>query len=247
MNMLLKLLIIVLSCNVFQSEGLHAQDNIFLIGEDEVLNEGETYTIPFYLERREAARAFGFYFVSPGNEVEFIGVESPQLPDFREGSYHITDDFLSIVWIAQPPHFWDGFSVDPDLALFLVHIKANANAILHDAIAIGSQIEPELVLTSGLADTIRLRWVNDIISPTSDLTNNPTLAFYPNPIGNEIHIDGLTSPGNGFVFIYNNLGQLIGQSYVQPSMDVSMLQPGVYYIAVKQDGKHSQAVPVIKI
>jgi hypothetical protein len=257
MNAYRKLHILILCTLAWQvSATSHAADNkwdqsvdeeeIFLRATDEVLNKGETYAIPFYLDRSASAISFGLYLVSPGNGVEFIGVEVPQITDFTTSDYFITDDFLSMVWLADPSQFGEGVPVSSTQPFLVVHIRANENVILHDAIAIGSQINPQFIPPSLPEYTIGLQWDMEIVSHAIDLPDGRQLELYPNPFTDVLYIDGLSAGDAGHVIIHNAAGQLINYLPLQESIDVSAWQDGLWYVSLQVDGVLSPATTVVK-
>jgi hypothetical protein len=69
------------------------------------------------------------------------------------------------------------------------------------------------------------------------------LSVYPDPVINEVTIDGLSSKSNS-VNIYNSLGQKVQQEQItggKGRIDVSSLLPGVYFLHVQSgDQLHTQ-------
>lgn len=231
--------------DVITAEG---EEILYLSAADEVLNEGETYAISFYADRDARMRGIGIRFTSPGDALAFLDVSAPQIPDFSGGHFHISPDFLSIVWIASGQYFGEGIAIRDDLPLFTLQVKANENIILHDAIALYTNFVHEFITPQqGLVYAIRLFWDAVIVSATVDLGNGRTLECYPNPVTEAMHIRGLTDQDKGMITLCNVTGQIVLQSPLQETVDMRSLQAGMYYVSVFVDGQFSKAVPVIKI
>jgi hypothetical protein len=84
-------------------------------------------------------------------------------------------------------------------------------------------------------------------------TGNSSLSVYPNPIGIEetINVSGL-SEGDNDIFIINNSGQIllnkqinVANSFIPQTLEISNLNPGVYFIKV-QNLKESKSAKFIK-
>jgi hypothetical protein len=224
------------------------EEEIFLIGRDDVLNQGETYEIPFYLEREDRTSAIGIQFSSLGEEVEFLGITAPQLPDFHAGSFHILPGLLNVVWLAPGSHLTTGVEIQPDEPLFVVRLKANENIIMHDAVALGPLFPNEFVLPgTNLSYVIRLYWGDVIILPTVDVSDGRTLELFPNPVTDELHIKGLSDQDYGLMTVYDGIGRLVARSELQETFNISALHPGTYYISLLINGDYANALPFIKI
>ena len=169
------------------------------------------------------------------------------MPEFSIAHYHITDDFLSMVWLAMPPYFDNGPVIMPEQPFLIVRLKANENTILHEAIAIGPQLNPQFIPPSRPPYIIRLIWDEAIVSSTLDLADGRQLVFYPNPVTDAMHIMGLTDQDEGIITLCNPIGQIVFQSPLQETVELASLQPGMYYVSVFVDARFSKAVPVVKI
>jgi hypothetical protein len=224
------------------------EEEIFLIGRDDVLNQGETYEIPFFLEREDRTSGLGIQFSSPGQQVEFLGITAPQLPDFHSGSFHILPGLLNVIWLAPGSHLTTGVEIQPDEPLFIVRLKANENIIMHDAVVLGPLFPNEFVIPgTNSSFIIRLYWGDVIVLPTIDLSDGRTLEMYPNPVTDELQIKGLTEKDHGLMTVYDALGRVVARSELKATLNMESLHPGTYYISFLIDGKYMNAVPLIKM
>ncbi|MEP6793922.1 MAG: T9SS type A sorting domain-containing protein, partial [Saprospiraceae bacterium] len=225
------------------------EEEIFLHASDEVLNNGETYEIPFYLDRHIHVKGFGIEISNPGNNLEFLDVTTPQFSEFSFAQdAHVSNGSLRMVWIASPAHFATGFEILENQPFFVLRLKANENVILHDALLLGIDIKNEFIPPSTDSTFIfRLFWDGVIVSSTVDIGNGRTLEFYPNPVTNVIHFKGLSDQENVIITLYDGVGQTILQSSLKESVDLTSLHSGIYYISFFVDGKYSKMVPVVKI
>ena len=83
-----------------------------------------------------------------------------------------------------------------------------------------------------------------------EATSNNTFSVYPNPSNDKLFINGLNNTGaTAKVRIFNTVGSLVSQSTIQtvqnPSIDVSSMENGVYFIEVEVLGvQHIQKVMI---
>jgi hypothetical protein len=83
-----------------------------------------------------------------------------------------------------------------------------------------------------------------------EATSNNSFSVYPNPSNDKLFINGLNNTGaTAKVRIFNTVGSLVSQSTIQtvqnPSIDVSSMENGVYFIEVEVLGvQHIQKVMI---
>ncbi len=83
-----------------------------------------------------------------------------------------------------------------------------------------------------------------------EATSSNTFSVYPNPANDKIFINGLNNTGaTAKVRIFNTVGSLVSQSTIQtvqnPSIDVSSMENGVYFVEVEVLGvQHTQKVMI---
>ena len=68
-----------------------------------------------------------------------------------------------------------------------------------------------------------------------------TAKIYPNPVRDELHIDGLNAKVKTHISISSAYGKVVYQSRTNGSdtyiANVQKLRPGIYYITIKADGE----------
>jgi hypothetical protein len=88
--------------------------------------------------------------------------------------------------------------------------------------------------------------VAQINVPESSIKQNEKLAvtvgakIYPNPVRDELHIDGLDPKLKTHISISSSYGRIVYQSKTSGTdtylANVQKLKPGIYYITIKVDG-----------
>jgi len=81
-------------------------------------------------------------------------------------------------------------------------------------------------------------------NPENIYTQNEKLAvtakIYPNPVRDELHIDGLNPKVKTHISISSSYGRIVYQSKTSGTdtylANVQKLKPGIYYITIKVDG-----------
>jgi hypothetical protein len=68
-----------------------------------------------------------------------------------------------------------------------------------------------------------------------------TAKIYPNPVRDELHIDGLNPKVKTHISISSSYGKIVYQSRTSGTdtyiANVQKLRPGIYYITIKADGE----------
>src|SRR5688500_4049203 len=184
-------------------------EDIILRTEDEVLNAGETYSLPFYLERNETLTGFAARLENENNNIDFITVTSPNLPGFDSQNVFNTTDAITIQWISPAPELLNGVPIDSTEALFILVFRANENIILSEHLSLESTFD-NLVKPLNLDPLeLRLSWEDSIISSVAEFDNGRIIEFYPNPASDVIHLKGFSDYEKGKMIILDQTGRIV--------------------------------------
>ena len=217
--------------------------------EGHVLNAGETYTVPFYLERNENLAGFALRLKNENNNLDFLNVTAPNLPGFDpEDNVANFSDGISIQWVTPMQHLLNGIAIDSTEPLFILEIRANENIILNEHLSLES-IFDNLLKPSGIDAPleIRLAWEDVVVSSVVDLGNGRRIEFYPNPVTEILHLKGVTADDEGKITIIDPTGRIAFEGNMESSLDISRLHVGMYYIVFTIEGKKSSAAPLVKL
>ena len=224
-------------------------DEIALSIEDEILNNKEAYQIPFSLEQNIRIKGFSLQIKNPGANIHFMEVQAPSLPGFDpDNNVTIVGDYVRIDYVVPEEYLENGVAISVGTPLFILQLEPAENAILSEEIVLESNHENLLRSPSNVsAYEFKFDWNNEIISSALNLQNGGTLEFYPNPVSDEIHFKGQATLGNGIVSIVDPIGRLVFTSPLKETIDLSILETGLYYLSVSLDGGRSIASPLYKI
>ncbi len=107
-----------------------------------------------------------------------------------------------------------------------VSMKYNANPTYCETFSYGEVEDYNVVIGSG----------NPIQGITGETgMNNSEMTVYPNPVKTTLNISLLNVTGTDYL-IYNTVGQVVGKGTFTESVDVSLLQSGIYFIQVNSEG-----------
>jgi len=224
-------------------------DEIALSITDEILNNKEDYQIPFSLEQNIRIKGFSLQIKNPDANIHFLDVQAPSLPGFNpENHVTIDGDFVRIDYVVPEEYLENGVAISVGTPLFILQLEPAENAILSEEIVLESNHENLLRSPSNVsAYEFKFDWNNEIISSALNLQNGGTLEFYPNPVSDEIHFKGQATLGNGIVSIVDPIGRLVFKAPLKETIDLSILETGLYYLSVSLDGGRSIASPLYKI
>lgn len=192
------------------SLGIPDREDSFLKANDEVLNNGETYFIPFYPDRTATISGFSIQIKNESQSLDFITANAFNLPDFLP---HLTvsllDDGISIVYLAPA----GGAHINELEPLFILELKANANVVLHEEITLESSFDNILKpVGDEAALDLKFAWENVIISKVTTLDGLRKIEFFPNPVGDDLHIKGIIPDEKGFIIIMDPAGRVVLQT-----------------------------------
>ncbi|HEY3386341.1 MAG TPA: T9SS type A sorting domain-containing protein, partial [Saprospiraceae bacterium] len=220
----------------------------FLKAEDEILNKGETYRIPFHLNEFGLHTGFAIRILNPNQSLEFLNVTAPDIPNF-EGfpNINIQPGAINILWIGRGMDLPEGYPIYPEDTLFMLELKANENVIMNEELKIDVTYDNLISAAHGLDPyDLRFEWEDVIISSTTSLGPGRELTMYPNPVRDQVYIKGLTAADEGIMRVLDATGRLIITSSLQPMLDLSNLSDGLYYVTIIMEDGTSAVMPIYK-
>jgi hypothetical protein len=80
-----------------------------------------------------------------------------------------------------------------------------------------------------------------VFTAIDDLSvNNSAVRIYPNPVSGILYIEPISNQSKGFyVQLLNTTGQLMIQENQARQLDVSRLNPGMYFLRIMFDGEQA--------
>ncbi len=224
-------------------------EDIILRSEDDVLNAGETYSVPFYLEKNENLAGFAIRIKNENNNIDFLNVRAPNLPGFDSLENVIyAADAITIQWVSPSQFLLEGVAVDSTASLFILDIRANENIILNEHLSLEATFD-NLLKPSGDDAPLqfRLSWEDVVVNSVVQLDNGRRIEFYPNPATEILHLKGIADDEDGKIMIMDPTGRIAFEENITSTLDISRLQTGMYYIMLFVDGKKSAGVPLVKL
>ena len=88
---------------------------------------------------------------------------------------------------------------------------------------------------------------SDVISIAYELTSRKQISVYPNPVVNDLNIINVTE--NGIVNIFNSLGQIVKNQYIneyQSTINLQDLSNGIYFVQIQLDNGTSTVKQIVK-
>ena len=217
-------------------------DDIILRTEDEVLNAGETYTIPFYLERNVNLAGFAVRIINENDNLDFLNVTGPHLPGLDSDAHVIiAPGTVTIQWVSPAQNLLIGVAVDSTQPLFILEIRANENMILNEHLSLEASFD-HLLKPAGSDPPlkIRLAWEDVVVSSVIELDNGRQIEFYPNPAHQILHLKGFNANEEGTITIFDPMGRIVFAEKMKASVDISHLNAGMYYITFILDGEKNR-------
>lgn len=221
-------------------------DPVRLSVRDEILNNGETYYIPFYPTISEDLGGFSVSLTNEDHNIEFQEVFAFGLPGFFQSSEFIQDGSVRIEYLADPDTS-ARVKLTPEEPLFILKIKAKDNLILNEEIGLSVTFDNLLLPLSSDPLKVELDWEGLIISSTTSLSNGTQLVFYPNPVSDALYIRGLPETSKGRMVIINSVGQAVQVNKLQDKLDLQNLETGMYYIITEIEGEELITTPVFRL
>ncbi|HZV69003.1 MAG TPA: T9SS type A sorting domain-containing protein [Saprospiraceae bacterium] len=223
--------------------------HINMRANDEILNNKEEYTVPFYLEKNTRIVGFTVQLKNIHENIDVLDILAPGLPGFTmEKNVIITPSLITIQWIVPDQYMQIGAAFASDAPLFSIHFKSTSNSILSEELTLQSTYENILKpIGNDEALSLNMNYENVIVSSVLTLANGQRIDFYPNPATDVIQFKNIAEDTKGVVTIVDATGKLRLKSSLTPSLDISDLSTGLFYISVTLDPGQSMAVPLLKI
>lgn len=197
---------------------------------DVLLNEGESYSVPVYLEKKY--NIYGAEFRAQINENLIKIIDVTVDGTFDNFDYHITEEGVLTVIFSNPNDVADlgGSLANP---AFTLEFEANDNSIL--SLALDTESHLSYIATSDLDLVVLGGEVGETISTGTNSQELSNLSVYPNPARDYLNIDlkDVNIAGDLEVSIYGLNGQKLSTQYNTKRIDVSSLTSGMYYYQIK--------------
>jgi len=218
-----------------------------LVIRDEILNAGEQYAVPIRLDRNLRLNALSMT-LQPGDG-EIMAISAPGLPGFSASEHVLLADGKAFIQYSAPNEYLENGVAVPASSDFLVlELQAGSNSILNETLTLDGSRENLLKEAgSSIPRTVDFDWENVIISSTITTGDGTGLKFYPNPVTNELHFDGLSTKDQAVLHIADVSGRIVFQSELHPTMDLSGLVTGTYFLVVEFDSGERGTGTLIKL
>lgn len=204
-----------------------------LVIRDEILNAGEQYTVPVRLDRNLRINALSMTLEAGDGDIQ--DVSAPGLPGFN-ASEHVTlaDGKAFIQYAAPNEYLQNGVAIPASTDFLVLDLQAGSNSILNETLTLDGSRENLLKEAgSSIPRAVGFDWENVIISSTITAGAGRQLKFYPNPVADELHFDGVSTEDRGMLRVADVSGRTVFQSELRPMMDLSDLVTGTYYLLVE--------------
>ena len=222
-----------------ESTNLSTSDIYF---EDQLLNAGEVYEIPFFSNAQIDAQGVEIKF---NYDPTLLTIEDVTSDLFDTKMYYTVDQTLGTLTViavdAEETHLLDATE-----ALFTITAKSEENSILHYGLDFHTEHRQYI-----LGENYELYIANGDIQNDISSTNNQNfvegITVFPNPTSDFINIDlSETTIANDFsVTMYDAAGKRVLVSQNQTSVSVTKLNQGMYIMYLSSgDLYYSQAVSI---
>jgi len=197
---------------------------------DILLNVGESYSIPVYLEQNYSALGVEFRIKVDDELLKISDVTTDD--SYEDFSFEVSNEGLLTIMFTNPDQT---FEVGGDLSdpVFYLHFEAEANGLLNEALDMDNQLS--YIATSDLNLIVLGGAIENQISTGTNDEELSNLAVYPNPTSDYLNIDlsKVNVDGDVQISIYELNGQKLFSRFDQNRIDVSDLNSGMYYYQVK--------------
>lgn len=199
---------------------------------DDLINAGESYEIPVYLNTE--INAYGVEFHIQVDE-SILTIDNISSDYFNENIFWNTDE-NGLVLLIRSELVSEILGGEDALPVFTIHATAASNGLLHQGFDFDNQYariattDYELITLPGNIDNL-------IPTGTRDETLS-VVKVYPNPASAFIHIntDKLTLNGDFIFDLRTFTGQSVLKTVNQNKIDVSNLAAGMYFYTIAIDG-----------
>ncbi len=197
---------------------------------DILLNKGENYSIPVFLNDEFDALALHFFAEINTELIEVVEITSDHAQN--ELDYHITEEgILSFIFSNATDGFLlGGDSSDP---VFTIHIEAKENSLL--GLAMDFENRLSYIASSDLELIILGGEIGDMIGTGTNSEELSRLTVYPNPTSEYLNLDlkNVNVDGTLEVSVFELNGQKLFTRPNEQKINVSDLKTGMYYYQVK--------------
>lgn len=197
-----------------------------VILEDQILNKGETYEIPFTL----------------GEGINFFGLEFHVEIDTHKVEYTLTipdQEWKDFQWIQRKKGHLVGLgyeilpiAADTTSAIATLSLKALDNTTLNQALR-GDASRTSIIIDEELKKQRVIFTIQNILYPNQvESSTLDPIVLGPNPTSGRISINGLES--ESFVLdVYNTVGENVMHQENTRDIDMSSFAPGLYFYTLR--------------
>jgi len=220
-------------------------DTVLLPGEDPIettrkfevidvlLNKGESYSVPVYLNSQINAYGLEFRAIINNDLLEVVDVHSDYGP-YSEYNYHVTEEGHLVFMIAHPSDIYElgGGVSNPVLT---IEFEAKENSLLSLAMDMNSM--HSYIASSDLELIVLGGEIDNMIGTGTNSEELNSVSVYPNPTSEYLNFDlrNVSVTGGLEVSIYELNGQKLSTYFNSDLIDVSDLNSGMYYYQIKID------------
>ena len=211
--------------------------------EDDILNNGETYSLPIHTDRDQVILGFQIQLELDQNFLSFQNISS-NLDNFSSDNYSISNGILNINWTPSEEDLArGGYRLNEGDDLFELELLAVGNGVFSRDLRNGDPLKNKIIEQGfeKLGNTT-LIWANQVVTGNRDLSlEQEKLSIFPNPAVDRVFFqmkDGQNKTYDAQVF--NAFGQLVHQTTFVGEYEfaTSQLANGFYLVQViDQDGK----------
>ena len=228
------------SADIGQSQSVMEADTLII--DDILLNAGEQYTIPLYVNSEITALAAELHLLFDESKVNIMDVFTEQ--SFENISFNTVGD--SLLSMITKNDDLNSALVNKDIPILTIEIEALENGTLRNVFGLSSQFASYILNEDLDLIVIEDLFQGEIATGTQDL-ENLNIQVFPNPVNDVLFIDSASLLRNGFtVQILDMKGNLITNEKNKRSLDMGSLLPGTYILRVLTD-RNTYVEKIIKM
>jgi len=202
-------------------------EGLSLLIDDQLMNLGETYDIPVYINKETDLTGFQVALAFDSEMMTITNAYTDVLIGTSD-NFNITND--QFYYSLNEPLAAD---FDMDEPLFYITVQAKANTLL--SLSLEDPSEPSYLATGDLELLVIDQTLEDIIQTSTDDNDNSLVKVYPNPASNYITIEGVSETDNVQTAVFDQSGRMLGK-YSTSTIDVSKWHEGNYYLWIEGNG-----------
>ena len=199
---------------------------------DILLNVGENYSIPVFLEQNYDALGVEFRVKINEDLLKISDVTTDEM--YEDFNYEVSEEGVLTIMFSNVDEV---FAIGGDFSapVFNLHFEAKANGLLNQALDMDNQLS--YIANSELNLVVLGGEIEDAIGTGTNDEELSNLAVYPNPTSDylNINLEKVTVDGDVQISVYGLNGQKLFSRFNQSRIDVSDLNSGMYYYQVKID------------